>query len=100
LHPEHGDDPDIYETVREGDAIMIAPRAQGTACRYLGAKGCTIYERRPYTCRLYDCRAHMAMTLAGLNGRHAAAKSPHRLSGARQRRGRQTMARQSGIVTA
>jgi Fe-S-cluster containining protein len=25
-------------------------------CTYLGAQGCTVYERRPAVCRSYDCR--------------------------------------------
>ncbi|MEZ4362892.1 MAG: YkgJ family cysteine cluster protein [Kofleriaceae bacterium] len=26
-------------------------------CTYLSAQGCTVYERRPATCRSYDCRS-------------------------------------------
>ena len=30
-------------------------------CVYLGAAGCTIYERRPLLCRSFDCRKHYLM---------------------------------------
>lgn len=33
---------------------LLARDAHG--CCYLGEAGCTVYERRPATCRSYDCR--------------------------------------------
>jgi Fe-S-cluster containining protein len=30
-------------------------------CVYLGANGCTIYDRRPFLCRSFDCRKHYLM---------------------------------------
>lgn len=27
-------------------------------CIYLGRDGCTIRERRPHLCRIFDCRGH------------------------------------------
>lgn len=65
LHPEHGDDPSLYETVAVNGKIRFKPREDGKkSCRYLGANGCTIYEKRPITCRSFDCRVYM---LAKLN---------------------------------
>jgi len=33
-------------------------RTPSGACVYLGALGCTIYDRRPLLCRSFDCRTH------------------------------------------
>jgi Fe-S-cluster containining protein len=63
LSPAQGDDvescqvnvaahPDTGEPV-----YMLATKANGE-CVYLGASGCTIYERRPLLCRSFDCRKH------------------------------------------
>lgn len=65
LHPEHGDDPSTYQTEIRGGRIMLAKGPSG-ACVYLG-DGCTIYERRPVECRVFDCRAYAAMNLNGRN---------------------------------
>lgn len=35
--------------------VALAQKEDGS-CVYLGEGGCTIYERRPYSCRLFDCR--------------------------------------------
>jgi Fe-S-cluster containining protein len=68
IRPEMGDDPSLYETVMDGSKIKIAKRENGSeACRYLGAKGCTIYDKRPYLCREFDCRVYMFGKLEGRN---------------------------------
>ena len=61
LHPEKGDDPSLYQT-REVDhpltgkkVLMIDHKADGS-CVHLGAEGCTVYDKRPVICRMYDCR--------------------------------------------
>lgn len=64
LHPEDGDDPANYETIvvehplyKDRPVFMIKPRdGGGTACRYLGPFGCSIYAKRPVLCRGFDCR--------------------------------------------
>jgi Fe-S-cluster containining protein len=38
-------------------AFLLATTATGQ-CVYLGASGCTIYDRRPLLCRSFDCRKH------------------------------------------
>ena len=37
--------------------FVLATEANGQ-CVYLGASGCTIYDRRPLLCRSFDCRKH------------------------------------------
>ncbi len=37
--------------------FLLATDANGQ-CVYLGASGCTIYDRRPLLCRSFDCRKH------------------------------------------
>ncbi len=67
IRPDMGDDPSLYETVTVGARILIAKKPGSKACRYLGSSGCTIYERRPWVCRNFDCRKYMLMKLAGTN---------------------------------
>jgi len=63
LRPEHGDDARQYTTAkwyRDGldkPPIIILDRLPSGDCAYLGASGCTIHDRAPYECRMYDCRA-------------------------------------------
>ena len=63
LHPEHGDDVESYESRilaasgADGDPVFELATENGQ-CVYLGPKGCTIYDRRPYLCRSFDCRKH------------------------------------------
>lgn len=57
LHPEQGDDIGSYRTEARGGRLLLATDESG-ACVYLGANGCTIYERRPLLCRSFDCRKH------------------------------------------
>ncbi|WP_298800075.1 YkgJ family cysteine cluster protein [uncultured Devosia sp.] len=61
LHPEDGDVPAFYQTslVRHpltGAPIQILKQKPDGSCIYLGATGCTIYERRPVICKAFDCR--------------------------------------------
>lgn len=65
LHPELGDDPSLYEKTPDG--IRLAPDGSG-ACRYLGPKGCTIYDQRPASCRMLDCRVMAQSALRELDG--------------------------------
>lgn len=41
-----------------GKPIHLLAVDEKGACVYLGASGCTIYERRPLLCRGFDCRKH------------------------------------------
>ncbi len=41
-----------------GKQVFALARDSEGACVYLGASGCTIYERRPLLCRSFDCRQH------------------------------------------
>src|SRR5207247_1440115 len=60
LYPEDGDNPGLYKTrqiwhpLENRPAHMLEQR--NGACIYLGEHGCTIYDKRPSTCRTYDCR--------------------------------------------
>jgi hypothetical protein len=61
LHPEHGDDPALYQTVpvthplNGRPALMLDHKPNGE-CVYLGPTGCLIHDRAPVICREYDCR--------------------------------------------
>ena len=80
LHPEAGDDPSLYETVEVDGELRLAP-GKGKACRYLGANGCTIYDKRPVECRAFDCRKLVADHIAGMSRqerRRYVAKHPFR----------------------
>ena len=61
LHPEMGDDPTLYQTVKTThpltgqSAHMLAHKKNGE-CVYLGEGGCTIHDRAPAICREFDCR--------------------------------------------
>ena len=43
-----------YETVLIDGHAVLAHKPNGD-CVYLGASGCTIYEKRPLMCRRFDC---------------------------------------------
>jgi len=69
LWPDCGDDPDDYETVSATEGFTGRIRkeikelrrlkwAANGDCIYLGASGCSIWDRRPAACRVYDCRRH------------------------------------------
>jgi Fe-S-cluster containining protein len=63
LHSEQGDDVESYrhrvilDKTTGKRVILLATEANGH-CVYLGASGCTIYDRRPILCRSFDCRKH------------------------------------------
>ena len=48
-----------YETTEEHGARFLCLQPNGD-CVYLGPDGCTIHERAPYMCRIFDCRAQHA----------------------------------------
>jgi len=63
LHPEHGDDPSLYETIEAihpltGERrLMLARGADGRSCVYLErGVGCRVYGQQPAMCREFDCR--------------------------------------------
>jgi len=76
LLPEHGDDIAAYETLpfvstikpaflakmmhdlgEDVAEIRMLKRQENGDCWYLDeATGCTIWERAPYLCRIFDCR--------------------------------------------
>jgi hypothetical protein len=41
-----------------GNPIFLLATEVNGHCVYLGASGCTIYDRRPLLCRSFDCRKH------------------------------------------
>jgi hypothetical protein len=59
LFPEHGDRIDDYQhiviDVPEGRAAVVAEGDDGN-CVYLGPTGCTIHDRAPFICKVFDCR--------------------------------------------
>lgn len=59
IHPEHGDDPADYVTIRgvhplTGQPALLLPMVDG-ACYYLREGKCATYTNRPAMCRHYDC---------------------------------------------
>lgn len=59
LLPEHGDVIESYDhewvTLPEGRGAVVKKGADGN-CIYLGPDGCTIHNRAPAICRIFDCR--------------------------------------------
>lgn len=59
LHPKL-DDLDTfdwhYEQAPSGEVFAVVDRRADGACVYLGDAGCTIHERKPVACRMFDCR--------------------------------------------
>lgn len=41
-----------------GKLVFLLATNVNKECVYLGPTGCTIYERRPFLCRSFDCRKH------------------------------------------
>lgn len=62
LIPEH-DDPADYLTT-EVDGIHLLQVKPDKSCVYLGeqGQGCTIHDRAPIVCRMFDCRDHWRKT--------------------------------------
>lgn len=66
LHPEHGDDPADFECYRLPDGRYALRQTPTLACIYLGESGCSIWARRPATCREFDCRLFLEGDAAAL----------------------------------
>lgn len=63
LQPD--DNPLLFETVEVYDPTKkrfgrMLKQTEDLACIYLGDGGCTIHERRPIICRVFDCAAMVA----------------------------------------
>ncbi len=63
LHPDQGDDVESYQFRilghrDTGDPVFALAADESGRCVYLGSNGCTIYDRRPFLCRSFDCRQH------------------------------------------
>lgn len=80
LHPEMGDDVASYDTMvveigapgipsRKATVLRLNPDG---SCVYLGEGGCTIHDRAPQICRVFDCR-RFAMSLGNRAQRRKAA---------------------------
>lgn len=58
--PEAGDDPASYQChkveLANGLSYFEIDHHANGDCVYLGPDGCTIHERAPYLCRIFDCR--------------------------------------------
>jgi Putative zinc- or iron-chelating domain len=53
---------------RDDGKLQLRKREDG-ACVHLGPNGCQVYEHRPRSCRLYDCRiGSLAITLDTFDG--------------------------------
>ena len=62
LRPEMGDDVASYQTATcytpGQQPYLILDRLPNGDCCYLGKDGCTIWDRAPYECRMFDCREY------------------------------------------
>ena len=56
LYPPY-DNPATFAHHREVNGALVLERHPDGHCLYLHEGQCLIYERRPMTCRLFDCRA-------------------------------------------
>lgn len=68
IRPDCGDDPADYETAvyvdtsaPNGPAIVTLRLKPDGACYALKGGRCSIWEKRPYICRQFDCRKIFAM---------------------------------------
>lgn len=61
-HP--GDDPTLRWVPSENGGLALERDSDG-ACVYAQEGGCAVYDRRPETCRRYDCRG---LAIIGLMG--------------------------------
>lgn len=59
LYPPQ-DDPTQFVTQTDSNGRVTLARQADGSCHYLQDKQCTIYERRPATCRSFDCRVLLA----------------------------------------
>ena len=58
---DQGDDPETFETDGDGDDLLTLKHKPNGDCIYLGEDGCTIHDRAPTMCRVFDCREQHAM---------------------------------------
>ena len=62
LYSEYGDDPATYQTEMGSSSRPILAKKPGTTdCVYLGDGGCTIHDRAPAMCRVFDCGKYFAL---------------------------------------
>lgn len=66
LFPDDGDDVASYEhdivTLPKGTGAVLKHKPNGD-CIYLGPDGCTIHDRAPVVCAVFDCRKqYLSMT--------------------------------------
>lgn len=47
---------DCYLTHFQGKDRLVLRQRENGDCVYLGENGCTIHDRAPLACRLFDCR--------------------------------------------
>jgi hypothetical protein len=59
LREVYGDTLADYDTVEKDGATLLRQTADGW-CGYLKDGKCSIYARRPFVCRTYDCRTFLA----------------------------------------
>jgi len=60
LYPEHGDDLTLEHDkvdTPHGPLHVLKQRENGD-CFYLGPQGCTIHDRAPAICKVFDCRRY------------------------------------------
>lgn len=60
LMPDEGDDVESYQhdlidIPNIGNIPVLKHKSNGD-CIYLGDEGCTIHDRAPFICRIFDCR--------------------------------------------
>ena len=58
-----GDDPSLFTS----DGRLPMKAGTERECAYLGENGCTVYGRRPWECRTYDCRTLAVTGLISVN---------------------------------
>jgi Fe-S-cluster containining protein len=76
------DNPSAYKTKAEGGRLVLAKGSDGN-CVYLGKSGCKIHHRKPFACRMYDCRLDYRMSVQQ--------GQAYRLAGAACQRGRELL---------
>lgn len=67
------DQPQTYAHHRDADGSLVLERHPDGHCLYLHDGECLIYNRRPLTCRVFDCRALLVADVASPPAVYAAA---------------------------
>jgi hypothetical protein len=68
LREELGDKPELYDTMLISHPVFrttmhALKHKENGDCIYLGDNGCTIWDRAPAVCQMFDCRTlYMATT--------------------------------------